>query len=76
MGSDAPPDNVRLPGYAFGSVAEGGAAIVVPGHLEHVRVSFHAFDAQARPERPIRGQKIRHEGFPDYFAVRITQLGR
>jgi hypothetical protein len=55
VGSDAPPDDVRLPGHAFGSVAEGGAAIVVPGHLEHVRVGLHAFEAQTRPERPFRG---------------------
>jgi hypothetical protein len=52
---------VRLAGHAFGSVAEGGAAIVVPGHLEDVRVGLYAFDSQARPEWPVRGQQIRDE---------------
>src|ERR1700685_3817627 len=75
-GPDAPPDDVRLAGHAFGSVAEGGAAIVVPGHREHVRVDFHAFDAQTRPERPVRGRQVRHEGVLDHLAEDAPLLGR
>src|ERR1700678_1921504 len=75
-GSDAPPDDVRLPGHALGSIAEGSAPIIVPGHLENVRVGFHAFDAQTRPERPVWGHQIRHEGFLDHLAERILVLGR
>src|SRR5271169_6998001 len=62
VSSDASPDDMRLAGHAFGSVAEGGAAIVVPGHLKYVRVGFHAFDPQTRAERPVRGHQVRHEG--------------
>jgi hypothetical protein len=74
MGSNAPPDDVRLAWHAFGSVAEGGAAVVVPGHLEHVRMGFHAFDPQARPERPVRGHQVRHEGVPDHLKERSPLL--
>src|ERR1700689_791802 len=75
VSSDASPDDMRLAGHAFSSVAEGGAAIVVPGHLKYVRVGFHAFDPQTRAERPVRGHQVRHEGFLDYLAERISLLG-
>src|SRR5580692_12837568 len=76
VSSDASPDDMRLAGHAFGSVAEGGAAIVVPGHLKYVRAGFHAFDPQTRPERPVRGHEVRHEGVLDHLAEGIPLLGR
>ena len=61
VGSDAPPDDVRLAGHTLGSVTEGGAAVVVPRHLEHASVGLHPFDTQAWPERPVRGRQVGHE---------------
>lgn len=67
---------MRLAGHAFSSVAEGGAAIVVPGHLKYVRVGFHAFDPQTRAEWPVPGHQVRHEGVLDHLAEGIPLLGR
>src|SRR5580704_7200290 len=62
LGSDPPPDHVRLAWHAFGPVAKSRAPVVSPGHLEHARVGRHAFDPQARPERAVGGHQIGHEG--------------
>ena len=48
VGSDPPPDDMRLAGYALFAVARCHCAIVIPGHLEHARMSSHPLDAQAR----------------------------
>src|SRR6266852_5702829 len=68
VGSDSPPDDVGLAGHAFGPVAEGGPAVVVPCHLEHAGVGGYPFDPQARPERAVRGHQVGHEGFLDRLA--------
>src|SRR6266446_2486995 len=60
VGSDASPDDMRLPGDPFRAVAEGCASVVVTCHLEHAWVSGHAFHAQPSPERAVRGRKVWH----------------
>src|SRR6266436_5276469 len=67
VGSDASPDDMRLPGDPFRAVAEGCASVVVTCHLEHAWVSRHAFHAQPWPERAVRGCQVWHESIQDDF---------
>src|SRR5208282_5315907 len=68
VGSDAPPDDMGLPGDSFLAIAEGRAPVVVPGHLEHTRAGGHALDAEPRAERPVLGSQVRHEVLGDDLA--------
>ena len=68
VGSDPPPDDVRLAGYSFFPVTEGRPTVVIPRHLENTRMGGHPLDAQARSERPVRGRQVGHEGFHDHLA--------
>jgi len=65
---------VRLARYAFFPVAEGRPAVVVPCHLEHAWMSGDAFDAQAWPERTVRGYQIRNEDLKNYLAEQVLLL--
>lgn len=46
MGSDAPPDDVRLAGVDFIAVLEGRAAVIGPGHLPDAGMTLHALYAK------------------------------
>ncbi|HET8813636.1 MAG TPA: hypothetical protein VFM51_01605 [Solirubrobacterales bacterium] len=46
MGSDTPPDNVRLAGLDFLAVLEGRAAIIGPSHLPDSRMPLDPFHAK------------------------------
>jgi hypothetical protein len=76
VGSDPPPDDMRLAGYALSAVAEGRPAIVIPRHLEHARMSSYPFDAQDRPERPVRSRQVRDECLGDHPAEQGLLLPR
>jgi len=76
VGSDPPPDDMRLAGCALFAVAEGRPAIVIPSHLEHARMSSHPLDAQAWPERPVRSRQVRDECLGDHLAEHGLLLPR
>lgn len=61
MGTDAPPDDVRLVGVDFIAVLEGRAAVIGPGHLPDSRMPLHALYAKARMKALLALSKISDE---------------
>lgn len=61
MGSDAPPDDVRLAGVNFIPVLEGRAAVVGPGHLPDSWVPLYALYAEAGMKALLALSKISDE---------------
>src|SRR5215472_13548273 len=76
MGSDPPPNDVRLTSDPLRTVTECGPPVAVPRHFEDAVVTGHAPHAQSRPERPVRRHQIRYEGIRNHLAKRRLLLGR
>ena len=75
MGSDPPPDDVRLTSKNLGAVCERRSAIGRPSYLPHPRLALDALDAQLRCKRLVcqaGDETSARRGMPGAAEVRVA----